>query len=160
MNQNIKNDKNIYKKYVINNISLDEVDKILKVYVSTHNKKFDLFFIKCIFEMEFVNKSTAIIEINYHYNIDINNIESYLLFYIDSCKLDGYKFIKTKHLTINTITCLCNIAYEYYINNPMLMVERRINFIIAKNPQLINSLDRNKNHPLIRRYSHILFNII
>ena len=41
----------------------------------------------------------------------------------------------------------------------MPMVERRINVIIAKNPQLINSIDRNKNHPLIRKYSHIPFNI-
>ena len=40
----------------------------------------------------------------------------------------------------------------------MPMVERRINFIIAKNPKLINSLDRNKNHPIIRKYSHIPFN--
>ena len=40
------------------------------------------------------------------------------------------------------------------------MLERRINMIIAKSPQLINSLDRNKNHPLIRKYSHIPFNRI
>ena len=39
----------------------------------------------------------------------------------------------------------------------MPMVERRISFIIAKNPQLINSLDCNKNHLLIRKYSHIPF---
>ena len=53
---------------------------------------------------------------------------------------------------------MCNITYKNYINSPMPMVERRINFFIAKNPQLINSLDRNKNHPLIRKYSHIPFN--
>ena len=41
----------------------------------------------------------------------------------------------------------------------MSMLERRINFIIAKNPKLIKSLDRNKNHPLIRKYSHIKMNI-
>ena len=35
----------------------------------------------------------------------------------------------------------------------MSMVERRMNIIIAKNPSLINSLDRSKNHPLIRKYS-------
>ena len=49
------------------------------------------------------------------------------------------------------------MSYKYYINHPMSMLERRINFIIAKNPQLINSLDRNENHPLIRKYSHIPF---
>ena len=61
-------------------------------------------------------------------------------------------------MIISSISCKCNMSYEYYINNPMPMVERRINFIIAKNPQLINSLDRNKNYPLIRKYSHIPFN--
>ena len=32
-------DKSIYKIYTINNIILDEVDKILNDYVSTHKKK-------------------------------------------------------------------------------------------------------------------------
>ena len=38
------------------------------------------------------------------------------------------------------------------------MCERKTIMIIGKNPHLINSLDRNKNHPLIRNYSHIPFN--
>ena len=29
---------------------------------------------------------------------------------------------------------------------------------IARNPHLINSLNRNKNHPLLRKYSHIPVN--
>ena len=37
----------------------------------------------------------------------------------------------------------------------MSMLERRIIFIIARNPKLIKSLDRTKNHPLIRKYSYI-----
>ena len=37
----------------------------------------------------------------------------------------------------------------------MSMLKRRINMIIAKNPQLINALDRTKNHPLFKKYSHI-----
>ena len=58
-------------------------------------------------------------------------------------------------MIIKTISCMCNMSYKYYINQPMSMLERRMNFIIAKKPKLINSLDRNKNHPLIRKYSHI-----
>ena len=58
-------------------------------------------------------------------------------------------------MIIKTISWKCNMSYKYYINHPMPMLERRINFIIARNPQLINSLDRNKNHPLIRKYSYI-----
>ena len=38
----------------------------------------------------------------------------------------------------------------------MSMLERRINYIISRNPYLINCLNRNnKNHPPIRKYSHI-----
>ena len=38
------------------------------------------------------------------------------------------------------------------------MCEKTTNMNIAKNPELINVLDRNKNHPLTRKYSHIPFN--
>ena len=49
------------------------------------------------------------------------------------------------------------MTYESYFNQPMQAIELRLNMIIAKNPQLINALDRNKNHPLIRKYSHLPF---
>ena len=44
-----KDDKSIYKKYVNNNINLDEVDKTLISYSSIHNKKFGIYFFKCDF---------------------------------------------------------------------------------------------------------------
>ena len=58
-------------------------------------------------------------------------------------------------MIIKTISCKCNMSYKYYINHPMSMLERRIEMIIAKNPHLIIALGRIKNHPLIRKYSHI-----
>ena len=42
--------------------------------------------------------------------------------------------------------------------NICICVKKKINMNILKNTQLINSLDRNKNHPLIRKYSRIAFN--
>ena len=63
-------------------------------------------------------------------------------------------------MIINTISCTCNMSYKHFINQPMSMLEKRINFIIARIPQLINSLDRNKNQPLINKNSHIPFNKI
>ena len=62
-------------------------------------------------------------------------------------------------MTIKTIGDKCNMAYEQYMNQPMSMYERKINIIIAKNPQSLKSLDGNKNHPPIRKYSHIPRNI-
>ena len=55
-------------------------------------------------------------------------------------------------MIINTISCFCNMSYKYYLLIPMSMLERRINYIINKNPEIINIFDTNKNHPLIRKY--------
>ena len=40
-----ENDKSLYNKYSINNVNLDEVNKILNDYISTHNKSFKFYFI-------------------------------------------------------------------------------------------------------------------
>ena len=150
-----KNDKCLYAKYIINNVKINKFDKMFNYYNTTHNKKIDFYYIDCEFEILFENNYTANIEINYHYNTDYINIKSYLLFYIDSCEINGYKFKNNNHMIIKTISCMCNMSYKYYINQPMSMLERWINMIIDKNPQLIKSLDRTKNHSLIRNYSHI-----
>ena len=60
-------------------------------------------------------------------------------------------------MNIITINTKMIMTYEYYMDQPMSMCEKKINKNIAKNPQLINSLDRNKNHPLIKKYCHIPF---
>ena len=39
----------------------------------------------------------------------------------------------------------------------MSMCERKIKMNFAKNPRLINALDRNRNQPVIKNYSHIPF---
>ena len=152
-----KNDNCLYTKNTFNNFNLDELDKISSDYISHYNKKFDLYFINCEFELEFDNTFTANIETNYRDNMYITNLKSYLLYYIEDFKSRAYKVCNIKQMNIKTINCMCNMKYEYYINQPMHSVERRINIFIAKNTQLINALDRNKNHPLINKYSRIPF---
>ena len=102
-------------------------------YKYSYNRNYP-YFIDCEFGILFDNNYTANIEINYHYNTDYINIKSYLLFYIDSCEINGYKFKNINHMVVKTISCMCNMSYKYYINQPMSMLERRINFIIARNP--------------------------
>ena len=105
-----KNDKCFYTKYVVDNVRINEFEKIFNDYISTHNKKFDFHHINCVFELLFDNKFTATIEINNHYNTDYINIKSYLLFYIDSCESRGYKFTNINHMIIKTISCKCNMS--------------------------------------------------
>ena len=137
---------------------MEDVNKILNDNISSHNTNFDFYFINCEFVIEFDNNFIRNIEINYFYNTDFIDIIEYLLYDIDCFKTKGYNFYEINQMTINIIFDRCGMTYANYINNPMHIVERRINFIIARNSQLINSLDRNKNHPVIRKYSHIPFN--
>ena len=74
-----KDEKSIYKKYVINNINLDEVDELLKDYVSTHNEKFDMYFIYCEFKIQFDNNSTRDLKTDCVHNTEIDKISQCLL---------------------------------------------------------------------------------
>ena len=150
-------DKSLCKKYNIDNVNLDDVDKILNDYISTHNKNFDVYFFNCEFKTEFDNILKINIKTNFVLNTDFIDINEYLLYDIDCFKSRGYNFYNINQMTINPIFDRCGLTYANYNNNPMPMVKRRINFIIAKNTTLINSFDRNKNHPLIRKYSQIPF---
>ena len=47
--------------------------------------------------------------------------------------------------------------YKYYPRQPTQIIERRLDMIIAKNPQLNISLNRGSDHPLVRKYIHIAF---
>ena len=145
--------KFIYFKYVINDVDIDNFDKIFNNYITNHNKKFDFYYINCEFQIEY-NDRLINIEINYHHNTDYINLKCLLFFYTESHNIKNFKI---NQLIINTISCLCNMTYKYYLSNPMSMLERRINYIINKNPQLINIFNRNRCHPLIRRYNHICY---
>ena len=72
-------------------------------------------------------------------NNDINNQE--------------YNFDRIDEFNIIMIADKMDMTYEYYFRHNMNAVERNLNMIIAKNPHLINSLNRSRHHPLIRDYS-------
>ena len=108
--------------------------------------------------IEFDKNFIKDLNISYVHNKEINKINQCLLYCFDVFESNGYNFSNINQMTIKTINDICNIIYEHYINNPMSMCERHIIMNIDKNPELINSLDRNKNHPFIRNYSHIPFN--
>ena len=152
-----KDDKSLYKKYVINNINLDEVDKILSDYVSTHNKKFEIYFIYCEFKIQFDNNSIIDIKSEYVHNIEIVKIIQCLKYSIECHKLKGYKFHNIFQMTINIVNDRCNMKYEFYMHPPKFPLETKFNIIFAKNPRL---LDQKINHLLMKNVIiyHFLFN--
>ena len=116
-------------------------------------------FVNYDFKTEFDNNFKINITTIYVLNIESEKInKSYSLYYINCLKLKGYKFYNINQMIIDTISDRCNVTYDQYMKYPMSMGERQINFNIARNPGLINTLDRTKNHPLIRKFSHIPFN--
>ena len=145
----VKDDnKFIYMRDIFNKVDINNFEKIFNNYITNHNKKFDFYYINCEFQITTDNRLLNI-EINFHHNTDYINLKSYLYFYTESHRIKKFKI---NHMIINTISCLCNMTYKYYLTNPMSMLERRMNYIIIKNPKLINCLTlKNKSHPPITK---------
>ena len=150
-----ENDKNIYKKIVIDNIDLDNIDKILNNYIDNHNKKFDIYFVKCLFNISFDNNIYELDTI-YVYNKESYKLFIQLLSFIDMMKAEGKNFHNTSQMTININSDICNMTDEYSHYLRLNPIERQINIIFGKNPQLLNQIS---NNILIRNKSHIKYNI-
>ena len=150
-----KNNKNINKTIVIENIDLDNIEEILNDHIEIHNKKFNIYFVKCIFNIRF---DDVIYELDtvYIHNKEIYKIFIQLLFFINIMKSDGKIFINIDKMTIDINSDSCNMTDEYSKYMRLNPIERRINIIFGKNPQSLNKIS---NNMLIKNKSHIIFNI-
>ena len=113
---------------------MNDINEIFEYYIRVQNEKFDVYFINSVIQIQFNNIIIAILEITNHYNTDYINIENYLSMYLESCENAGYKISNINHMIINITTCISNIRYKHYVDKPMNMLERRINYINTKNP--------------------------
>ena len=112
-----KNDEDLYIKYTINNISFDELDKVLEDYISTHNKKFVFYLISCERIIEFDNNFTENIRTDYYYNTDVINKKRDLIYNI-------YRFLpkifedchanNIKQANLKTVNDRCYMTLEFY----------------------------------------------
>ena len=84
-------------------------------------------------------------------------MKSFLLYWIDYFMLRGYKFHNITEMNNKTVSDKCNMTYKRYLKQPMHMCEIKLNMKIAQNPQLINSSDQSKNHPLMRKFFNFPF---
>ena len=60
-----RHDRSLYYKYIINDVNLNNINKIFDYYIIIHNEKFDLYFINCVIQIKFDN--------NIIYNLEITN---------------------------------------------------------------------------------------
>ena len=68
-----------------------------------------------------------------------------LLYYIDIMKRQGKNFHKINQMSININSDICNMTDDYakyslFVSNP---IERRINIIFGKSPELLNQISNN-----------------
>ena len=102
----------MYTKHTINNVNLDEFDKILNQNISRHNKIFDLYLYKLTFPLEISIIPLQSKETNYQLNEDDDHMKSLLSRFIDFFTSIGYKFCIINHITINSINDRCIMTYE------------------------------------------------
>ena len=93
----------------------------------------------------------------YFFNTSIVSLKNYLIYYFCRVISRGRTFSHVHKMKIETISNFSFLNFKYYLHQPMQMIERRLNMNIAKNLQLLNSLNRGGRHPLIRKYIHIPF---
>ena len=79
--------RNLYYKYIVKIINLNDNNKAIDYYTSIQNEKFNFYFMKCLFQMRFNNNIIVNIEINSYYNSDYFDIENYLSVYLKSCQM-------------------------------------------------------------------------
>ena len=132
------------KKTVINNIDLCNLIKILNDYIEIHNKKFNIYFVKSSFNISF-NDGIYELETTFVNNKEIYKLNMQILFFIDMMKAEEKIFNNVTQMTINIYSDKCNMRFN--------SIERRINMISGKYPNIL------KNNILIRNKSHIIFNI-
>ena len=75
-------------------------------------------------------------ETRYIHNAESEKINTILSSVIKNHELLGYKFCCIKQMDIMILIDRSNLTYNEYMKGPMSMVERQINFNIAKNLSL------------------------
>ena len=55
-------------------------------------------------------------------------------------------------MNIITMAIKMDMSYDFYIKHIMQAVEWKLNAMINKNKKLINSFNRNRRHPLNRKF--------
>ena len=135
----------IYDEYSINNPKLKDIDKIINTYVTSYNKKFDMYYINCDFYLVFNNDFGIPRKTNHvHNKDDLTKKKTDLLYFIEHLKFEGYSFCHNNEMIIKSNTDKHWMTYITYTQRPMHMLERRFNYIFHKCSYLLGALDRNK----------------
>ena len=145
-----------HEKLTIKNPDMNKINNIIDTFINLYDKKYYFYLIKYNFKLVFINPQYWVnIETTPHSSRIIMSSEYLLNDAINDINNQGYTFDHKDEFNIIMIADKMDITYDFYIKHNMSALELKLNLIFAKNPYLINSLNRSHNHPLIRKYSHI-----
>ena len=140
---------------------IKDIDEILYLYMTDHNKKYNHCLLKGQFKLVFNNnqdcKYILTSMIDYRTYASWSN---YLREVIDKLKEEGYHFIYRAEMDIITLAHKRDMTYDFYINQNMSAIEWKLNAMINKDKSLINNFPRIWRHPIITRFDCYRKNII
>ena len=144
-------DKDVIQK-IIFDVNLCDVEEILNDYIKICDNKYNFYFVNCTFDILF-DDDNHILYTTYEHNTEIYKLIIQLQFFIDIMKTKNKIFNKINQITINILRHNCNMTDEYSNYMRYSCIERRINQLSGKYPNIL------KNNFLIKNKSHIIFNI-
>ena len=95
-------------------------------------------------------------EFNKMYNIHRHYyLKKYLITKTDYFMRYGHNISYKSEMSFTFIINANKTTYEYYLEEPKSMLEWILIEKLARNPNLINAIDRTLSHPLIREYCDV-----
>ena len=134
-------------RYIVENPDITQLNEIKKKYVSIYNKKDYLYQIRCVLKVltntNDIQHPTIKPILNVQYISDSN-----IILENEPC------FALEFEMRVTFISSHKYMTYDNYKKQPMPMCEIKLNQILYKNPELINSLNRCTIYPYIHEYAH------
>ena len=129
----------------------------MKQYVNTYNKNYEIYEFRCSIKLIITTNRARFNKINSRSNSH-HRLHTPKKLILSEIHRDRYYFSQIIEMRISFISLISHMTYDYYFEQPKSMGGKKLNQILSKNPKLINCLNRNTCHPLIRKYSNTPFN--
>ena len=141
----------------IKNPEFFEMDSIFDKYIINHNKNFELYLDKYVFNLVFDNEYAPHAKSELQSAFENLQLYCFSLLWIEYFTERGQNFSHISEMNITTINPFINMIHEFYIRKPKSILEGTLCGKVDENPHLISALDRGLFHPLFREYSLIAF---
>ena len=137
-------------RYIVPNPDFLNIENILKNYVLEYNQKHEFCTIICKWTLHFSDTITSVKSYPWRNISSGFYLRNFLVSKIKYFESYGSKFSHISEMNITFITDLRNMTYEYYLTQPKLMLEWKLNAFLYKNPRLV-TLFHDGLHPLIKK---------